>query len=87
MVAQMSFGEAVAALKAAVDRGCRRYGAFASGVVRWELPLPRDANALLWLQVVPNTFVFCRLLAQNALQRSVPIVLALRMPSCSGAPL
>ena len=47
---QMSFGEAVAALKAAVQRGGRRYGAFASGVVRWEAPLPRDANALQWLQ-------------------------------------
>ena len=52
----MSFGEAVAALKAAVDRGAARYGAFASGVVRWEVPLPRDANALQWLQVMPLYF-------------------------------
>jgi len=51
---QMSFAEAVAALKAAVERGGRRYGAFASGVVRWEVPLPRDANALQWLQVRPS---------------------------------
>lgn len=28
-----------------------RYGHFASGVVRWEVPLPRGATALQWLQV------------------------------------
>ena len=56
-VTQMSFSEAVTALRAAVERGGRRYGAFASGVVRWEVPLPRDANALQWLQVGRTAYV------------------------------
>lgn len=47
----MSYEEAVGALAAALDWGGRQYGAFASGVVRWEVPLPRSISALHWLQV------------------------------------
>ena len=48
---QMSYAEAVGVLVTALDQGDRQYGAFASGVVRWEVPLPRSVNALHWLQV------------------------------------
>ena len=51
----MSYAEAVGALADALDRGDRQYGAFVSGVVRWEVPLPRGVSALHWLQV--STFL------------------------------
>jgi len=47
----MSYAEAVNALVGAISRGEGQYGAFLSGVVRWEVPLPRGTNALHWLQV------------------------------------
>lgn len=52
---QMSYAEAVGALADAVDSGDQQYGAFVSGVVRWEVPLPRGISALHWLQV--STFL------------------------------
>lgn len=43
--------EAVASLTAALAVGAKRYGHYASGVIRWEVPLPRGSTALQWLQV------------------------------------
>jgi hypothetical protein len=48
---QLSMEEAVAELQHALAGAARRYGHCASGVVRWEVPLPRGATALQWLQV------------------------------------
>jgi hypothetical protein len=49
--AQLSMDEAVAELQHVLAGAARRYGHCASGVVRWEVPLPRGATALRWLQV------------------------------------
>lgn len=51
--AQLSVEEAVAELTKVLAVAQSRYGHYASGVVRWEVPLPRGATALQWLQVSP----------------------------------
>ena len=49
--AQLSMGEAVLELQHVLAGAARRYEHCASGVVRWEVPLPRGVTALQWLQV------------------------------------
>ncbi|KAK9837268.1 hypothetical protein WJX81_002656 [Elliptochloris bilobata] len=49
----MDFGEALEALAAAVRIAERRYAHHASGLLRIEVPLPRGASALQWLQGQP----------------------------------
>ncbi len=48
--------EAAQELRAALAGAAARYGHHASGVVRWEVPLPRGATALQWLQVALSVF-------------------------------
>jgi hypothetical protein len=50
--AQVTFEAAVAALSAAVTDAARRHDLSESGVLRWEVPLPRGPTALQWLRVI-----------------------------------
>lgn len=50
--AQLSMEEAVASLTAALAVGPERYVHYDSGIIRWEVPLPRGSTALQWLQVM-----------------------------------
>lgn len=48
---QLSIEEAAAELAGALAAAAVRVGHYRSGVLRWEVPLPRGATALQWLQV------------------------------------
>lgn len=52
---QASTSEALGLLQAAVRGADSTYGGYASGLVRFEVPIPRSINALRWLQGQPQT--------------------------------
>ena len=53
---QLSVEKAVDALRGALAGAATRYGHYASGIVRWQVPLPRGDTALQWLQVWPQVW-------------------------------